>query len=416
MPRNIGFSFGLPQPPEDYSEGGFFMQTNQTQLQRDSQWMARALALAEKGKNTAYPNPMVGAVLVKGDRVIGEGYHAAYGKAHAEIEALNSCKESVQGATLYVTLEPCCHYGKTPPCTEAIIQAGIRRVVVGMTDPNPKVAGKGIECLRLSGIEVETDVLAEACKTLNQAFLHYITHERPEVILKAAMSLDGKIATHRGDSKWITGEAARRDGHLTRTTVKGILVGIGTVLADNPRLTCHMRDHAEQTPVRIVLDKHLQLPLDSILVQSTAEAPVWVITSETMAAADKAKQLEGFGVRICPMPLQAEHFDWQVLLKALSEDGIDRLLIEGGGLVHDSALRAEIVDEVHFYIAPLLIGGKDALSAVGGIGFGTLSDAVELTQVSVGFCGQDLVYKAQVKPKDFTNTEKGELDHVHGHR
>lgn len=385
-------------PPDDLSEGGFLVPKNKCEQAYDEEWMRQALVLAEKGQGKTYPNPMVGAVLVKHGAAIGEGYHALYGGPHAEVAALANCSEDPSGATLYVTLEPCCHYGKTPPCTEAIIRAGIGRVVVGAVDPNPLVSGQGIAALKAAGIAVTTGVLAQKAQELNRAFNHYMNYQRPYVLLKAAMSLDGKIATRSGDSKWITGETARKEAHKTRGQVKAIMAGIGTVLADDPLLTCRVPDEngiAEQ-PIRIVLDKKLLIPMASNLVQSALEIPLMVITTETQHKSEKAARLEALGVSVRAVSLKAGHFNWHELLQSLSLEGIDSLLLEGGGILHDSALRAGVVDEVHFYIAPLLIGGIGAKGAIGGLGVERLTEAVALESVSLLPCGKDWLYKAKV--------------------
>lgn len=245
----------------------------------EEQFMKRAIELAKQGVGWTAPNPLVGAVVVKNGRVIGEGYHRKYGELHAERNALAACTEDPAGATLYVTLEPCCHYGKTPPCTEIIIEKKIAKVVIGSRDPNPKVAGKGARILREHGINVVEDYMREACDALNPVFFHYITTKTPYVVLKFAMTLDGKIATRTGASKWITGEAARNHVHQLRGRYAGILAGIGTVLADDPMLNCRI-DGAHQ-PLRIILDSHLRIPMGSRLVRSAKEYPLLIVCNES---------------------------------------------------------------------------------------------------------------------------------------
>lgn len=379
-------------------------------LKEDIDWMNKALELAKGGRGKVSPNPMVGAVIVKNGKCIGEGFHKIYGGAHAEICALDACKEEPKGATIYVTLEPCCHFGKTPPCTQAIIQAGIKRVVIGAHDPNPLVSGKGIEQLRTAGLTVDTGVLEESCITLNDVFFHYIQTKMPYVILKAAMSLDGKIATNTGESKWITGELARAHGHSIRGNVKAIMVGIGTVLADDPMLTCRVGENSNTNPIRIIIDKHLKIPLDSKLVKTATKTPLWVVCAETEPSLnsksniqtntdDKAKQaiLEANGVVLLRLPLQANgQIDLKALMHILAEKQIDSLLIEGGGSLNDSALAAGIVSEVNFYIAPMIIGGETAKNAIAGKGRSTLDMASRLKQFKMEPLGDDWLITAKV--------------------
>ena len=342
-------------------------------MKDDFYWMNRALELAKLGAGKVSPNPLVGAVIVKNNRVIGEGYHAQYGGPHAEIAALESCSEDPKGSTLYVTLEPCCHYGKTPPCTKAILKAGIANVVVGIKDPNPLVSGKGIAILRNEGLTVREGVLESSCHKLNEIFFHFIKTKKPYVILKSAMSLDGKIATRTGESKWITGETARAHGHATRGRVKAILVGIGTVLADDPLLTCRNRGTDTwlgNDPIRIVLDKHLQISTETQLVQTAKKIPLWVICAETPEKSDKQIKLEELGVVLVTQPLQKDRqLDLNLLMDELAQRQIDSLLIEGGASISDAALRARRVNEMSFYRARIMSGGGGGRWAVGGLGF-----------------------------------------------
>lgn len=379
-------------------------------MEKDIDWMNRALELAKGGRGKVSPNPMVGAVIVKNGKCIGEGYHKLYGGAHAEVCALDACKEDPKGATIYVTLEPCCHFGKTPPCTQAIIQAGIKRVVVGACDPNPLVSGKGIEALRTTGITVDVGILEEDCIKLNHVFFHYIQTKTPYVILKAAMSLDGKIATKTGESKWITGELAREHGHSVRGNVKAIMVGIGTVLADDPMLTCRIGENTTTNPIRIVIDKHLKIPLDSKLVKTATKTPFWVVCAETEPrfnsnenpqtyTDNKTKEaiLEANGVILLRRPLQADgQIDLNDLMHILAEKQIDSLLIEGGGSLNDSALAAGIVSEVNFYIAPMIIGGETAKNGISGSGRETLALASRLKGLKMEPLGDDWLITAKV--------------------
>lgn len=376
-------------------------------IEQDQLYMKRALDLAKQGFGRVSPNPMVGAVLVKGGKVIGEGYHGFYGGPHAEVAALASCEESPEVATLYVTLEPCCHYGKTPPCTEAVIAAGIKRVVVAMLDPNPLVAGRGIELLQMAGIEVSVGILEAESRQLNEVFVCYISEKRPYAILKSAMSLDGKIATASGQSQWITSEAARRHGHETRARVKAIMTGIGTVLADDPQLTCRLIDETgaeklQANPIRVVADTALRTPLTSKLVQTAKETPLWLICGAGAGQIDGKRQaLEAAGAKIIEVSVGTDgHIDLNEAMNRLAEAKIDSLLIEGGGQFSDGALRAGIVDEINFYQAPLLIGGLGAKGAIGGLGADRLSEAVRLKPVTMEAIGPDWLIRAKIDKQE----------------
>ena len=316
-------------------------------------YMRRAVELAKKGEGWTSPNPMVGAVVVKDGRIIGEGYHARYGELHAERNALRACMEPTEGADLYVTLEPCCHYGKQPPCVEAIVQAGIKRVFVGSDDPNPLVAGKGIQYLRERGILVETHVLKEECDALNPVFFHYIRRKTPYVVLKYAMTMDGKIAAYTGASKWVTGEEARAWVQRERSRYRGIMVGVNTVLADDPLLNCRMP--GGRNPVRIICDTHLKTPLESQIVKTAREIPTILAVCET----DKKRYLpyEQAGCQILPVSEEEGHVNLKNLMKLLGEKQIDSILLEGGGTLNWFALKSGIVKEVHAYLAPKLFGG-----------------------------------------------------------
>lgn len=358
----------------------------------DEAFMRRAIALARKGAGWTNPNPLVGAVVVKEGRVIGEGYHERYGEAHAERNALAHCAEDPVGCTLYVTLEPCCHTGKQPPCVEAVIQAGIARVVVGSRDPNPLVAGKGNEQLRKAGIRVDEDVLRDECDALNPVFFHYITTRRPYVVAKWAMTLDGKIATHTGDSKWVSGEQSRADVHDLRHRLAAIMVGKGTVLADNPQLTARRSEPSNQ-PLRVVADSHLDLPLDNALVQTAGEHPVLVATTAA-APRDRAEALQARGVEVVRVPDKAGKVDIPAVLDVLGERGVDSVLVEGGGSLHESFFADQLVDEVVVYVAPKVCGGAQAKTPVEGLGAEFMRDAMCFGAPRVVRCGDDvkLVY------------------------
>lgn len=330
----------------------------------ERKYMERAIELAKRARGFTSPNPMVGAVIVKDGRVIGEGYHERCGELHAERNALASLTESAEGATIYVTLEPCCHYGKTPPCTEAIIEHKLAKVVIGSRDPNPLVSGKGAAILRKAGIEVVEDFMREECDAINPIFFHYITTKRPYVAMKYAMTMDGKIATRTGASRWITGEAARNHVQTLRHAYKGIMVGIGTVLADNPMLNCRMQGGID--PVRIVCDTHLRIPMDCQIVQ-TADTIETILATSTNEK-KKIDQLIKKGVQILQIPEKGGCIDLNLLMQTLGEKGIDSILLEGGGRLNDSFLREKLIQKAYVYLAPKIFGGEDAKTPVEGIG------------------------------------------------
>lgn len=355
----------------------------------DELYMRRALELAKNGAGHVSPNPMVGAVIVKRGRVIGEGWHEYCGGLHAERNALKNCTESALGATMYVTLEPCCHYGRTPPCTEAIIAHKIAHVVVGCLDPNEKVAGKGAEILRAHGITVTTGVLEDECRRLNEVFMHYITTGRPFVTLKYAMTLDGKLAAHTGDSRWVTGEAARAHVHETRNRLSAIMIGVGTALADDPLLTCRMA--GGRNPIRVVCDSHLRLPPASKLVRTARETPL--IVAHVDGAPERCRALEEAGACVWQCKAKDGKVDLNDLMRLLGEEKIDSVLLEGGGALHWAALEAGIVQKVQAYIAPKLVGGASAKSPVGGAGFDKMADALTLRDTHLTMLGDDLLWE-----------------------
>ena len=358
------------------------------------EYMRRAIELAKRATGFTNPNPLVGVVIVKEDRIIGEGYHEKCGQLHAERNAFASLKESAEGATLYVTLEPCCHYGKTPPCTEAIVENKIARVVIGSRDPNPLVAGKGVRFLREHGIEVIEDYLREECDRINPVFFHYITTKMPYVAMKYAMTLDGKIASFSGDSKWVTGERAREHTHFLRKKYRGILVGIGTVIADDPMLNCRIENGVD--PVRIVCDSHLQIPLECQLVKTAKDIETIVCYAEENE--EKQKALMEAGVQLIKAEKDGQ-VDLEKLMMELGSMEIDSVLVEGGGAIHGSFLTSGLVQKVYCYIAPKMIGGKDALSPVLGKGIEKMSDAVEITDVTVQNFGSDICVSGHMKQK-----------------
>ncbi|MCG3113451.1 MAG: bifunctional diaminohydroxyphosphoribosylaminopyrimidine deaminase/5-amino-6-(5-phosphoribosylamino)uracil reductase RibD [Candidatus Manganitrophus sp. SB1] len=364
----------------------------------DVDYMKRALRLARKGRGKTSPNPMVGAVIVKNGAVVGEGFHPGPGAPHAEVIALTQAGKRAKGATLYTNLEPCCHTEKrTPPCTDAILKSGLRRVVAAMTDPNPLVSGGGLEQLRKAGMEVTEGVLREEAERLNEVFIKYITTGKPFVILKAAMTLDGRIATAKGSSRWITGEAARLEVHHLRSEVDAVLVGIGTVLADDPMLTA--RRPGMRNPIRIVIDPDLKIPLKAKLVTSLSEAPTFLITTSS-ASAEKIRKLEKAGVQVALLPQANGEISFDDIFKRLGKAGITSVLIEGGGRVNGMALRAGVVDKVIFYVAPKLLCGDDARSAVAGKAIPGLGEALLLEEVQVREIGGDFRIEGYLKKKE----------------
>ncbi len=362
----------------------------------DAEYMREALSLAEKGMGFVNPNPMVGAVIVKHGRIIGRGWHQKYGELHAERIAFANCKEDCSGAELYVTLEPCCHYGKTPPCTEAVIERKIKRVVIGSYDPNPLVSGKGIRILREHGIEVTEGVLKEECDRLNEIFMHYITTGTPFVTMKYAASMDGKIACYTGESKWITSEAARHQVQLERLRHSAVMTGIGTVLADDPMLTCRLENST--SPVRIICDTHLRIPVNCNIVRTSQEFPTIIVTCSDDNS--KKSELCSKGCFIMNVNEADGHADLKHFIKSLSDyeyRKIDSILLEGGAELNWSALRAGIVNKVQSYFAPKILGGRNALSPVGGQGVPCPDDAFTLTDSKVKQLGNDFLIESRVK-------------------
>ncbi len=366
----------------------------------DREYMLRAIELAAKGAGHTNPNPMVGAVIVKDGRIIGEGYHEQYGSLHAERNALKNCAErgeSAEGAVMYVTLEPCCHYGKQPPCTEAVIASGIKKVFVGSSDPNPKVAGKGVQILRDAGIEVTEGFLKEACDDLNPVFFHYISTGEPFVALKYAMTADGKIATGSGKSQWITNEEARAHVHELRNYYTGILAGIGTVLADDPLLTC--RREGGRNPVRIILDSRLRIPVESKLIDTAKEVPLILVCSE-LVNDDRKVFLRELGAEVLEVP---ENPDGTVsipeALKALGKRGIDGILVEGGGTVNASFVQSGKVNRVYTYIGAKIFGGSGKFTPVSGCGIDCVEEAMILSDPSVRTFGDDVLIRYEAKKR-----------------
>ena len=367
----------------------------------DIQMMAHAMSLAQRGEGWVNPNPLVGAVIVRDGKIIAEGWHARYGELHAERNAFRNADASgvdCTDATMYVTLEPCCHHGHQPPCTEAIIGHKIRRVVVGLRDPNPLVAGKGMNQLREAGIDAEylddeeTDAML---RKQNRIFLKYITTGMPWVTAKWAMTLDGKIASASGDSRWVSSPESRKVVHLMRSRHLAIMCGIGTVLADDPMLNVRLDDEKEayRQPIRIVADHHLRIPLDCQLVRSAREIPVIVVAGANASNADELSKepvLEEYGVQVWHCSSNQE------MMERIGKEKIDSVLLEGGGILNESLLRDGLIDEVCSFIAPKIIGGAGALSPVGGKGIMKMGDAVRLDDISVANVGTDILVSGTV--------------------
>jgi len=374
----------------------------------DIQFMRLALRLARRGLGTTSPNPLVGAVLVKGGKIIGRGWHRRAGLPHAEIEALLDAQKNnfkPRGATLYVTLEPCCSHGRTPPCTDAIISAGIKRVVIGATDPNPKHAGKGFKILQRAGIKVVHGILADECAKLNEAFNHWIVQRTPFVTVKAAMTLDGKIATASGESKWITGEKARAHGMKLRQGSDAMLVGINTILADDSSLTARSRKSEVRSQNknlrRIILDSQARTPLDAKVVSDGFAALTTIIVSKDASKKRVAALSKRVNIIIAPsanskLKIKNSKLNLRWLLKKLGAENVTSLLVEGGGEVNASFLLGGLAQRVAFFYAPKILGGREARKGVAGDGAKSLSEVVQLREVEWRKLGEDLLLTARV--------------------
>jgi diaminohydroxyphosphoribosylaminopyrimidine deaminase/5-amino-6-(5-phosphoribosylamino)uracil reductase len=353
-------------------------------------YMKLALRLAAQGAGWVSPNPMVGAVVVRAGRVVGRGYHRRAGLPHAEVEALRQAGEAARGADLYVTLEPCNHQGRTPPCTQAILAAGVRRVIISGRDPNPQVTGGGVEFLTSKGVEVTGGVLEPEARRLNAAWFHWVETGRPWVLAKAACSLDGRIATASGESQWLTSEAARTYGHRLRHRLDAILVGIGTVLADNPQLTARLPRGKSRDPIRIVLDSRLRLPPEARLVNLNSSAPTWVATT-AQAHADRVRALEELGVKVMVLPAEAGRVSLPALLQCLGKRQVQSVLVEGGAETLGGFFDQRLVQQFHFFYAPKILGGLKAPGLVGGQGVTHLGEAHIARNLSIRRLGVDLL-------------------------
>lgn len=356
----------------------------------DATYMKLALKLAARGAGWVSPNPMVGAVVVKDGQVVGRGYHRRVGLPHAEVEALGAAGAAVRGAELYVTLEPCNHEGRTPPCTMTILSAGISRVIIATRDSNPRVAGGGVEFLRSRGVSVEVGLLEEEARRLNEAWFHWMETGRPWVMVKAACSLDGKIATAGGESQWLTGEAARALGHRLRHRVDAIVVGIGTVLADDPQLTTRLPRGPGRDPIRLVLDSTLRLPLSARLLHLDSPAPTWVATTGQAPPA-KRRALEDLGARVLVLPEAAGRVSLPGLLEFLGAQQVQSLLVEGGAEVLGAFFDQKLVHLFRFFYAPTILGGRAALGVVGGLGVDRLKEAQRAQNLEIRRVGEDFL-------------------------
>jgi diaminohydroxyphosphoribosylaminopyrimidine deaminase/5-amino-6-(5-phosphoribosylamino)uracil reductase len=348
--------------------------------------MKHALSLARKGIGRTAPNPAVGCVITREGAIVGEGWHKKAGTPHAEIHALLQAGEKARNADVYVTLEPCAHFGKTPPCAEALVAAGVARVFVGMTDPNPLVCGKGLDILRAAGIEVYTGILEKECSRVNEGFIKHVTTGLPFVILKSALTLDGKTATAMGDSKWITSEKSRRYVHRLREMVDGIMVGVGTVIADDPMLTCRLRGKRKD-PVRIIVDSRLRIPAGSRVLCNESGARTCIAT--TVRSSDRVIELEKSGVEIITCREDNGRVDLSDMMRQLGKKGIQSILLEGGRELAGEVMRLGLIDKYMLFYAPKLVGGGDGLGLFAGKGVARMEEARKLDDISITRFGDD---------------------------
>jgi len=363
--------------------------------------MKRALSLAARGKGKTSPNPMVGAVIVNQGRVVGEAYHRQAGQPHAEVLALHQAGPRARGGVLYVTLEPCCHLQKrTPPCVPLLVQSGLTRVCVAMADPNPQVAGRGIQALQNAKIDVSVGTLEAEAQTLNEIYIHWLTTGRPFLILKGAMTLDGKIATHTGQSQWITSEQARQDVHHVRSQVDAVMVGIGTVLADNPELSArgskiNTTQRRGRQPVRVVLDSQLRIPMKAKILRWVQEQPTIVCTTAGVSP-KKIDTLREQGVQVWVLPQKKQRVSLKAVLAKLAKEGLSSMLLEGGSTLNASTLRERVVNQVRLYVAPKILGGQDAKGLIGGTSPKSLKQSWHLVNPTFKKLGPDWLVTATI--------------------
>lgn len=361
----------------------------------DKYFMKKALDLAKKGAGFTSPNPVVGAVIVKENKIVGKGFHEAAGKAHAEVNAINDAGFLSDGSTLYVTLEPCNHVGRTPPCTEKILSAGIKRVVVAMSDPNPDVKGGGIDCLIEHGLDVVSGVCRNDAEKQNESFIKFVNTRRPFVITKCAATLDGQIATRTGDSKWVTSAESRKYVHRLRHLCDGIMVGINTVAIDDPSLTTRLEDVECMDPVRVILDTHLSISENAKLLELESHSDTIIITGDLFCS-DKKKRIEKKGARVIETATKNDLIDLDALMDYLGSLNITSLLIEGGGMVIASAFRAGIVDKVNFFYGSRILGGNDGKPVCKGSGPDLMKDSIQVDNIDVIKFGNDVLIEGYI--------------------
>lgn len=359
-------------------------------------YMQRALDLARQGEGRTRPNPPVGAVVVRNGVIVGEGFHPRAGEPHAEIFALRAAGPAAKGSDLYVTLEPCSHHGRTGPCAEAVVAAGIARVFIGIEDPNPLVSGRGIARLRQAGIQVESGILAADCRCLIAPFAKHVATGLPLVILKSALTLDGRSATATGDSRWITGEESRLLVHRLRDRNDAIMIGLGTVLRDDPQLTCRLPDGSGRDPLRVIVDSRLEIP-ESAAVLSGAAAAGTLVATTAAADGDKRQRMEKTGATVLVCREREGRVDLADLLRQLGADGVQSILVEGGAVLNQALLDAGLVDRVMVFLAPMLLGGSDGKGMFQGSGVHKLAQAVRLGDVRVSRCGDDTLIEGEVQ-------------------
>jgi diaminohydroxyphosphoribosylaminopyrimidine deaminase/5-amino-6-(5-phosphoribosylamino)uracil reductase len=377
--------------PWSILSGAFFLS-----MKRETEkYMRKAIRLAEKGAGFVNPNPMVGAVLVSGGRVIAEGYHHRFGSPHAEAELLSSLERVPEDSVLYINLEPCNHQGKTPPCAPLIVARGIRRIVVGMQDPDPLVNGQGIAFLREHGVAVETGVLEAQCRELNESFIRFHTRGMPFVVLKWAMTLDGKIATVENASRWITGEAARKEVHRMRQQYSAILVGVNTVIADDPLLNTRLRRKELHHPLKIIADSRCRIPLESKVLSQDPQRTILAVTSR--ADREKTRAVERLGVQVVVCPAKEGRVDLDFLMQSVAAMGIDSVMVEGGSTLAFSMLRDRLVDKIVGFVAPKILGGTSAPTPVGGEGIPVMDQAISVREWKCRKIGDDLMITGYLK-------------------
>ena len=366
----------------------------------DNFYMKRALDLSVLGSGYTSPNPLVGAVIVKNDRILGEGYHEKYGGNHAEVNSIKNSKEDVSGATMYVTLEPCSHYGKTPPCANLLVENKFARVVVAMLDPNPLVSGRGVEILRKNGIDVVIGVMEEEAIKINEIFIKFITTRMPFCIIKTAMTLDGKIATYTGDSKWITNEKSRAYVHELRNRVTGIMVGVDTLIKDDPSLTTRLITENGRDSTRIIVDSTLKIPLEAKVLRMPSDKFTIIATTDR-ADDEKLKELDRLdNVQVVVIPSKNSRVDLRCLMKWLGEHDIDSILVEGGATLNFSMIEEGLIDKVISFIAPKIIGGKNAKTPIGGNGIEKIKDAIMLKDIKVSTFDEDIMIEAYIRKEE----------------